>query len=206
MALLLNNAGPSEVTARTCITVDVQGSPELQLECNCAAGITPDGPSKLVVSRLPTKLTIVGVVKAHLRQAGLGGSTIVSGQLAVGDKTNGWTIPIKISDFIRPVKMTTQQVGGVWAKHSQEKKATVATPAASQIATLVAALEAGLHVQNSEIINNEAILCGVIASAGAQTLLLHARADTTAGKASVTVRAESAILADSVAHEINHLQ
>ena len=50
----------------------------------------------------------------------------MNGQLTVEEKkqttTIPWSVPIRMTDFIRPVKMTTQQVGEIWGKHSQEKK------------------------------------------------------------------------------------
>ena len=135
IAMIVNNEGRGEIEGKTSVTVDVQGTPEIQVEIHSAAGITPEGGTKMSMNgRLPTKITIFGIIKAHIRQTGIigGGSGgqgvvfLVNGQLIVEEKkqttTIPWSVPIRMTDFIRPVKMTTKQVGEIWGKHSQEKK------------------------------------------------------------------------------------
>ena len=152
----------------------------------------------------------------------------VNGQLTVEEKkqttTIPWSVPIRMTDFIRPVKMTTQQVGEIWGKHSQEKKVDLRIDdvvvvgvdddegrgrkrvekeekeegEGKEIRKLVKRLEERIHVECCEIIKEEAIMSGMVArTTGTQIILLHAQVERTTGKASVCVRSEMAKLSES---------
>lgn len=202
-AFVVNNTHAHDDTAKVAITV--AALPDFTVAMHAAAGVaSAEGLDKLTLARLPPRATCVGVAKLTRAQASLPrAAAAFAGSFAVGGAPAVRLAlpPLGVGDYLRPTAHTTQQIGGVWAKHSCEKKVQLRADAIGSATRL---LERALHAHTASTIGNEAILCCRLALPPPQELLVlfHCRVDK--GVATVAVRSQSAATTDAVVSAIPH--
>lgn len=138
--------------------------------------------------------------------APLGAEAALLGQLSYADaaaitepRVISFRIPVSMRTLLRPHRITTPEFGQMWAQHSAEKKATAASPFASNPAAFMASIESKLYLFPVQTIGMECIACGKLVGGSGLTVLLHGKLGLMAGRAiELTLRSRDPRLTDAL--------
>ena len=112
-----------------------------------------------------------------------------------------FSVPLELSDLIRPAPMTTPQYGGLWKQYTDEAKGAVRPSSVSQPAEYMARVQA-MRLHGVQTIGAECIAAGRLVSpaaqVGAQNLMIFAHGKVATGGVDLTVRSKSQQLSQTV--------
>jgi len=105
------------------------------------------------------------------------------------------SLPLSISDFVRPAHITEQEFGMLWPKHSQERKFSISSPSLTDPPSLIARITDTTHLAHVKTIRTEVIFCGT--DVANKHCLIHSRI-VSPGRVDVTVRTMDVKYSDAV--------
>eukprot|EP00727_Mastigamoeba_balamuthi_P013510 m51a1_g8782 Adaptor protein complex 4 (AP-4), epsilon subunit (1162) ;mRNA; f:191718-196355 len=196
VALLLGSASACEVARTVSVAVDANAA--VQIELACPPNVTADRTSASV-ARVPARLSVIAVLK--LRIGGFEGARAglaITGRFTESGSAQPQSlrVPLTVFDFMRPRKMTTEEVGAQWPLHPHERSVDLRyARSGGGITALAADIKAKFRMHCVEVIGSEAIFCGAVVGATKEMLcLVHARAWDDGVNVSVLARTQSVAL------------
>ncbi|XP_070546888.1 AP-4 complex subunit epsilon-1-like [Ptychodera flava] len=174
-----------------------------------------DVPSNLKVAINESECNTFSVDKLEFRQChvevlqvgyiGPSLHMVLGGQLLYKDHTNTtkrlfFSTPLHMSDFLRPLKLVTEEFGKKWTSCSKDKKIIVQRGSIQTMEDYMKFVEKKLHLHSVQIIGYEGISCGILLQKSNDICLLHGKF-VQSNSLELWFRSNSQLLSDAVARQ-----